>query len=366
MSTDFLGRKLREGPVMAQRTPYDDAQRAQTILGLQSESCSIREKIKGTKQPSGSRKAGAFGADLKPLAQVQLQVRQTLRGHMAKVYAMQWSADSLSLVSASQDGKLIVWDPRENNKLYLVPLISRWVMTCAYAPSNELVACGGLENICSVYQLTREGGSRLRQELGGHDAYIACCRFVDNKSILTASADNTCRLYDCDTSKRVTSFVGHTAGCMYTSMRPNDASTFVSASCDSSAKLWDVRTPRCLETYPGHKAAINSVEFLSSGYQFISGSDDGTCRLFDIRCDEQLAVYENPSLPEISSVGVSKSGRLLFVGDDSMNCTVWDVLRQERVGMLGEHTNRVQCLGVAGDGLAICTGSWDGLLRVWN
>lgn len=64
-------------------------------------------------------------------------------------------------------------------------------MTCAYAPSNELVACGGLENICSVYQLTLEGGSRLRQELGGHDAFIACCRFVDNKSILTASADNT-------------------------------------------------------------------------------------------------------------------------------------------------------------------------------
>lgn len=74
-------------------------------------------KLQGTKQPSGSRKAGAFGADLKPLAQVQLQVRQTLRGHMAKVYAMQWSADSLSLVSASQDGKLIVWDPRENNKV---------------------------------------------------------------------------------------------------------------------------------------------------------------------------------------------------------------------------------------------------------
>lgn len=67
-------------------------------------------------------------------------------------------------------------------------------------------------------------------------------------------------LYDCDTSKQVRSFVGHTAGCMALSIRPNDSTTFVSASCDSSSKLWDVRTPKRLETYPVHKAAINSVE----------------------------------------------------------------------------------------------------------
>ena len=31
-------------------------------------------------------------------------------------------------------------------------------MTCAYAPSGNFVACGGLDNICSIYNLkTREG-----------------------------------------------------------------------------------------------------------------------------------------------------------------------------------------------------------------
>jgi len=36
--------------------------------------------------------------------------RRLLKGHFGKVYAMHWSGSNKELVSASQDGKLIVWD----------------------------------------------------------------------------------------------------------------------------------------------------------------------------------------------------------------------------------------------------------------
>ena len=36
-----------------------------------------------------------------------------------QVYAMHWGADSRNLVSASQDGKLIVWDSYSTNKVTL-------------------------------------------------------------------------------------------------------------------------------------------------------------------------------------------------------------------------------------------------------
>ena len=41
-----------------------------------------------------------------------------------------------------QDGKLIVWDSYSTNKVHAIPLRSSWVMTCAYAPSGNYVACG--------------------------------------------------------------------------------------------------------------------------------------------------------------------------------------------------------------------------------
>jgi guanine nucleotide-binding protein G(I)/G(S)/G(T) subunit beta-1 len=88
----------------------------------------------------------------------------------------------------------------------------------------------------------------------------------------------------------------------------------------------------------------------------------------------------------ITSVAFSKSGRLLLAGYDDFNCNVWDTLRLERagkffellfsilflrlifivIGVLAGHDNRVSCLGVTEDGMAVATGSWDSFLRIWN
>jgi len=66
----------------------------------------------------------------------------------------------------------------------------------------------------------------------------------------------------------------------------------------------------------------------------------------------------------ITSVAFSISGRILFGGYDDWTCNVWDTLKGERVGVLTGHENRVSCLGVSSDGMALCTGSWDSTLRV--
>lgn len=66
----------------------------------------------------------------------------------------------------------------------------------------------------------------------------------------------------------------------------------------------------------------------------------------------------------ITSVAFSISGRILFGGYDDWTCNVWDTLKGERVGVLTGHENRVSCLGVSSDGMALCTGSWDSTLKV--
>jgi guanine nucleotide-binding protein G(I)/G(S)/G(T) subunit beta-1 len=108
----------------------------------------------------------------------------------------------------------------------------------------------------------------------------------------------------------------------------------------------------------------------------------------------------------ITSVAFSKSGRLLLAGYDDFNCNVWDSMKTERAGksriargkslicggrnyiflvplyeflvgsitcvlstptgVLAGHDNRVSCLGVTEDGMAVATGSWDSFLKIWN
>lgn len=109
-----------------------------------------------------------------------------------------------------------------------------------------------------------------------------------------------------------------------------------------------------------------SFRFFPSGTAIGTGSDDASCRLFDLRADRELNAYvKEDILHGITSVAFSVSGRLLFGGYDDYSTHVWDTLKAERVGILSGHDNRVSCLGVSKDGMALCTGSWDSLLKVW-
>eukprot|EP00055_Hartaetosiga_balthica_P006650 m.21393 g.21393 ORF g.21393 m.21393 type:complete len:342 (+) comp5345_c0_seq1:30-1055(+) len=306
--------------------------------------------------------------NVESLGEVNLRPRRVLRGHFGRIYAMHWASDSQHLLSAAQDGKLIVWDTFANAKMYAVPLESNWVMTCAYSPSGNFIASGGLDSLCSVFNLEQQEdlGGTVHQKLAHHTGYLSCCRFLNDRQILTSSGDQTCALWDIERGKPITIFSGHSNAVMSISLSP-DTQTFVSGACDSTAKLWDMRDGKCKQTFYGHSADINTIQFFPSGFAFGTGSDDTTCRLFDIRADQQVSVFSSESTQAgVTSIAFSKSGRLLFAGYEDFNCNVWDTLLGEHVGILAQHEERVSCLGVSDDGLALCTGSWDSTLRVWS
>ncbi|KAI6179546.1 BMA-GPB-1, isoform a [Aphelenchoides besseyi] len=334
---------------------------------LQEEARLLRNQLQDARKEVNDASITSVANNFNPIGRIQMQTRRTLRGHLAKISALHWSADSRNVVSASQDGKLIVWDSLSTNKLHAIPLKSSFVMACCYAPSGSFVACGGLDNRCSIYSLrTREGLVRVTRELRGHTDFLSCCRFIDDNQLITSSGDSTCILWDNEKGKKVTTYDSHHGGVMYVSIS-SDLRTFISGACDNTAKLWDVRDRVCQQTFVGHEGDVNAVDFFPSNNSFVTASDDGTCRLFDIRADQEIAVYESADITcGVSSVAFSKSGRLVFGGYDDFNCYIWDSIRQEQVGILEGHGNRVSCLGINATGRSVCTGSWDSILRIWN
>jgi len=315
--------------------------------------------------------ASAAGSkNVQNLSNVDLKQRRILKGHFGKIYAMHWSADSTHLVSASQDGKLIIWNGFTTNKVHAIPLRSSWVMTCAYSLSGTYVACGGLDNLCSVYRLPNSGdnaggGQKTYAELAQHEGYLSCCRFIGDNQIITSSGDSTCILWDVESKTPKKIFNDHTGDVMSVSIF-EESKAFVSGSCDATAKLWDYNSGMCVKTFPGHESDINSVAFYPDGNAFGTGSDDSSCRFFDIRAYRQLNRFSDDKiLCGITSVAFSLTGRLLFAGYDDYNCYVWDTLLGVLINQLKGHDNRVSCLGTTKNGQALCTGSWDTLLKIW-
>mmetsp|Transcript_25678 Transcript_25678/g.83237 ORF Transcript_25678/g.83237 Transcript_25678/m.83237 type:complete len:258 (-) Transcript_25678:406-1179(-) len=255
-------------------------------------------------------------------------------------------------------------------KKHCLPLLSSWVMTCAYEQTqSKIVACGGLDNLCSIFALIPHV-SRPSCELAGHDGYLSCCRFIDECKILTASGDGTCCLWDIERRQAAMTFTGHTSDVMSIDLAPS-CNTFVTGSCDATAKLWDWRMPAVPAiTFQGHDSDINSVSFCPSGEAFVTGSDDSTCHFFDTRCLLCINKFKSErTICGITSVCSSASGRLLFCGMDNFNCYCWDMCKDgmtcSPLWALTGHENRVSCLDVCRSGECVCTGSWDTLIKSW-
>jgi len=307
------------------------------------------------------------------LTSCPLRQRRILKGHTGKIYAMDWGSDSKHLVTAAQDGKVILWNGFTMNKVHAIALRSNWVMGCAYSPSRTLIAAGGLDTNVNLFklpaidQLTVDSctNDKPTATLNEHSGFISCCKFLSDEELVSASGDSTCILWDTTTKTPKTVYRDHQGEVMSVSAFPSQ-NIFVSGSCDSTAKLWDTRAPRVVHTFVGHESDVNTVNFFPDGTAFASGSDDSTCRLFDLRAFLSLAQYYNDRITcGVTSLAFSKSGKLLFVGYDDNNVYGWDSLLADVVHSMPSHENRVSSVAVSPDGKAVSTGSWDYHTTIW-
>jgi WD40 repeat protein len=139
-----------------------------------------------------------------------------------QVYSLDWTSEKNRIVSASQDGRLIVWNALTSQKTHCIKLPCAWVMTCAFSPTGQSVACGGLDSVCSIFNLNsptdKDGNLPVSRMLSGHKGYVSSCQYVPDEDthLITSSGDQTCVLWDITTGLRTSVFggefqSGHTA-----------------------------------------------------------------------------------------------------------------------------------------------------------
>lgn len=102
------------------------------------------------------------------------------------------------------------------------------------------------------------------------------------------------------------------------------------------------------------------------GNAIMTGSDDATCRLFDMRSDCQLNVYtDNKLASAVTTVEFSPSGRVLFASYEDGTLGTWDVLKGTWMGNILKNSNpsgQITSVQTNEDGSRIYTSSWDSMV----
>ncbi|VEU20952.1 DEKNAAC101846 [Brettanomyces naardenensis] len=207
----------------------------------------------------------------------------TLRGHTDWVTSVKIHTKSRTLFTASDDATVRLWDLRTNKCLKVF---------------------GGVENNGHIGQIQCVIPFTVKDKLitdvqehtvpeaethdthENHDAEDDCnCndKLLDIACLpthmLTASLDNTIKLWDVHTGKCIRTQFGHIEGVWSIAA---DTFRIVSGAHDRTIKVWDLQTGQCMHTFGGHVSPISCVALGDS--RIVCGLENGEVKMYCFDC----------------------------------------------------------------------------------
>lgn len=158
-------------------------------------------------------------------------------------------------------------------------------------------------------------------------------------------------------------FSGHT-GWVYAVAFSPDGKYALTGSLDGSARLWNVRTGKEIRQYLGHKGGISAVAFSPDGKFIITGGNDQTARLWNAETGQQLRVFQHSK--GVSSVAFSPGGKYILTNGGDKIARLWDIKTGQVIRDFIGHTSFVSDVTFSPDGQYVLTGSFDATARLWE
>jgi len=144
---------------------------------------------------------------------------------------------------------------------------------------------------------------------------------------------------------------------------PDSTRLAVASSC--GIWIYDAYTGNELDFLTGPMEGINSVDFSPDGKIIVSGSKDGTVKLWDTTIGKHLKTLRE-HVWDVNSVCFSLDGRIIASGSAYGTLRLWNATTGKHLKKLRGHTAGINSVCFSPDSTIIASGSKDGTVRLWD
>ena len=144
-----------------------------------------------------------------------------------------------------------------------------------------------------------------------------------------------------------------------------DGKRALTGANDKTVRLWDMKTGRRLRVFEGHKHKVWSLAWSADQRRVLSGADDKTMRLWDVETGRCLRTFEGHS-HYVRSVAWSAKERLALSASWDNTMRLWDVETGLCLRVFNNHGSRVNGVALSADQCRALSGSDDNNVRVWD
>ncbi len=298
----------------------------------------------------------------------------TLEGHRSRVKCVAITPNGKLAVSGSEDETLKVWDIKSGTELHTLNGHSNSVNSVAITPDGRLAISASRDNTLKVWDI--ESGMEIRTLKGHSDSVSSVAITPNGKWAVSGSHDKTLKVWDLKNGREIRTLKDHHNSVYSVAISP-DGSCAVSA-LRSELRVWHLESGRELQTlgygdldsavngiWELHAGEVRSVAITPDSKWAVSGSEDCTLKVWDIKSGREIHTLEGHS-GIVSSVAITPDGRLAFSASHDKTLKVWDIESGMEIRTLKGHTDHVYFVAITSDGRRAVSASEDGTLLVWD
>jgi WD40 repeat protein len=239
--------------------------------------------------------------------------------------------------------------------------------------------------------------------LRGHTDDVDAVAFSpDGARVVTASDDDTARVWEVATGRALATLSGHSGNVMAAAFSP-DGARVVTASGDDTVRVWEVATGKALATLSEHIGNVRVVTFSPDGTRVFTLGSDGTVRALEVATgklltalswdmgrvratvlssDEarsadagEVAPKESPTstypvpyaviMLEVVAALSPDCTRVVIENGDS-TARVWEVATGQVLATLSTGIGIMTAAAFSADGTLVVTANMDGTASVWD
>lgn len=329
---------------------------------------------------------------------------RTLSGHEDAVTAVAITPDGLTVVSASNDRTIKVWNLITGTEQLTLRGHRSWVTAVAITPDGSQVISASVDQTIKVWNLTT--GIEHSTLIGHSDTVTAIAITPDGSRVISTSEDQTVKVWDLTTGieqltlkyirHEVTAiaidpdgskvvFAFHNKAIKVYNLATgteqfnlkihrnevtavaitSDGSRVISASQDRTVKVWDLATGDVYLTFKGHSSWVIAAAITPDGSRIVSASSACTLKVWDIATGDVYLTFKGHS-SWITAVAITPDGSRVVSASNDQTLKIWDLTTETEQLTLQSHSSWVTAVAITPDGSRVVSASGDTTLKLWD